>query len=98
MIKTTEKTLSLKEIVLGYKDLMNIEKMFRDLKDFIEVAPVYHRLNRRVRAHIFVCVLALLVQKYMHSGILKQWKEKIYVWAKKRWQPVMLMDPVCHGN
>ena len=69
MIKTTEKTLSLKEIVLGYKDLMNIEKMFRDLKDFIEVAPVYHRLNRRVRAHIFVCVLALLVQKYMEKKL-----------------------------
>jgi len=69
MIKTTEKTLSLKEIVMRYKDLMNIEKMFRDLKDFIEVAPVYHQVNRRVRAHIFVCVLALLIQKYMEKKL-----------------------------
>ena len=69
MIKSTEKTFSLKEIVMGYKDLMNVEKMFRDLKDFIEVAPVYHQANRRVRAHIFVCVLALLIQKYIEKKL-----------------------------
>jgi len=69
MIKTTEKDLTLKEIVLRYKDLSNIEGCFRDIKDFIEVAPVYHFLNRRVRAHIFVGVLALLVQRYMEKKL-----------------------------
>jgi len=69
MIKTTEKDLTLKEIVLRYKDLSDIEDSFRDIKDFIEVAPVYHWLNRRVKAHIFVGVLALLVQRYMEKKL-----------------------------
>jgi len=69
MIKTTEKALSLEEIVLRYKDLMDIEDAFRDIKDFIKVAPLYHRLSKRVKAHIFICVLALLVQRYMEKKI-----------------------------
>lgn len=67
MIKTTEKGLTLEQIVLRYRDLMDIEDAFRDIKDFLKVAPVYHQLSRRVKAHIFVCVLALLIQRYMEK-------------------------------
>jgi transposase len=69
MIKTTEKALTLQQIVFRYKDLMDIEDAFRDIKNFIKVAPIYHRLNKRVRAHIFVCVLSLLVQRYMEKKL-----------------------------
>jgi hypothetical protein len=44
-----------------YKSLGNIERDFRDLKSFIELRPVYHRTESRVRAHVFVCVLAKLL-------------------------------------
>lgn len=72
VIKTTEDNLSLKQVVFKYKDLMDIEDSFRDLKDFIKVAPVFHWRYRRVKAHIFICVLALLLERYMEQKLRKQ--------------------------
>jgi len=71
VIKTTEKNLSLKEVVFKYKDLADIEDGFRDLKDFIRVAPVFHWRYRRVKAHIFICVLALLLERYLEQKMHK---------------------------
>ena len=45
-----------------YKDLMEVEQAFRDLKDVIEMRPIYHHTKRRVEAHIFVAALALLLK------------------------------------
>ncbi len=69
MIKTTEQDIGLREIVLSYKDLMDVEEAFRDLKDTIEVAPVYHQISSRTQAHIFVCVLALFIARYMEKKL-----------------------------
>lgn len=44
---------------------------FRDLKDFIRVAPVFHWRYRRVKAHIFICVLALLLERYLEQKMHK---------------------------
>lgn len=71
ILKTTEDKLSIKEVVLRYKDLMDVEDAFRDLKDFIQVRPIFHWKDRRVKAHIFICILALLLQRYMEKKILK---------------------------
>lgn len=65
VIKTTEGDLSLKEVVFEYKDLLEVEYGFRHLKDFIRVAPVHHWRYRRVKAHVFICVLALLLQRLL---------------------------------
>lgn len=80
VVKTTEKNLSLKEVVLKYKDLMNVENGFRNLKDFICVAPVFHWKYRRVKAHIFICVLALLLEQYLDHKLRKA---KLQVSARK---------------
>ncbi|MBI3317296.1 MAG: IS1634 family transposase [Candidatus Omnitrophica bacterium] len=71
IVKTTETNLSTKEAVFKYKDLMEIEHGFRDLKDFIRVAPVFHRRYRRVKAHVFICVLALLLERYLEEKLKK---------------------------
>lgn len=71
VIKTTESNLSLREVVFKYKDLMDVEDSFRDLKDFIKVAPVFHWKYRRVKAHIFICVLALLLERYLERKLKK---------------------------
>lgn len=80
VIKTTEQNLSLEQVVFRYKDLMDIEDGFRDLKDFIKVAPVYHWRYRRVKAHIFICILALLLEKYLEQKLSKT---KINLSARK---------------
>lgn len=69
VIKTTEHDRSLKETVFEYKDLLEIEDGFRHLKDFIRVAPVHHRRYRRVKAHVFICVLALLLERLLDEKL-----------------------------
>jgi len=46
-------------VVTAYKNLANVERDFRSLKvDDLDLRPVYHRLQDRVRAHVFICMLA----------------------------------------
>ena len=53
------------EIVARYKSLADIERGFRVLKSDIEIAPVYHRLPERIRAHALICFLALVLYRVM---------------------------------
>ena len=45
-----------------YKQLIEVEQNFRQLKDVLALRPIYHQTPHRVRAHIFVAALALLLQ------------------------------------
>jgi hypothetical protein len=48
-----------------YKELTEVESGFRQLKDVMAMRPIYHQIETRVRAHIFVAALALLVQRLL---------------------------------
>jgi len=65
VIATAEKSLSVLEAVAIYKDLADVERGFRHLKDVLAMRPIYHQVEPRVRAHIFVAALALLVQRLL---------------------------------
>jgi transposase len=65
VITTSEKDLSVLDAVARYKELMEVESGFRQLKDVIAMRPIYHRIEPRVKAHIFVAALALLVQRLL---------------------------------
>ena len=58
----TNTKLSSRDVALQYKELWQIEAGFRTLKDELEAGPVYHWKDRRIRAHIFVCFLALVIK------------------------------------
>lgn len=58
LILATDKTLSAEDIVKSYFEKDFIEKVFRTLKTYEDLEPVRHRLEQRVRAYMFVCVLA----------------------------------------
>lgn len=62
ILKTNNRTLSDADVVARYKELAKIERAFRDLKSLIDLRPIYHRTARRVSAHVFLCVLALLLE------------------------------------
>ncbi len=49
------------EVVSAYREQWQIERSFRTIKSFIEIRPVYHRKSDRIKAHVFVCVLSLLL-------------------------------------
>jgi hypothetical protein len=67
----TNTKLDWREIVLSYKDLWQVEAAFRTLKSELEVGPIYHYTERRIRAHIFVCFLALLSKVVFEKELLK---------------------------
>jgi len=76
MLVTNVADLTPQEVVQRYKALADIERGFRVLKSEIEIAPVYHRLPERIRAHAFVCFLALIVYRVMRQR-LKQAKSDL---------------------
>lgn len=51
------------KVVETYKNLKEVEMLFDDLKNFVDIRPIRHRLEVRVRAHVFLCVLALLLKR-----------------------------------
>ncbi len=65
VIATSESGLSVLEVVAIYKDLSDVERGFRQLKDVLAMRPIYHQIEQRVKAHIFVAALALLVQRLL---------------------------------
>ncbi len=67
------------ECVRSYKRLTRVERAFRNLKlSDLQVRPIYHRLEHRVRAHVFICMLACLVEWH----IRKAWAPLCYADAE----------------
>lgn len=61
LIRTSDDTLSVEDIALGYKQLMEVEAAFRTLKTTLDLRPVYHRKDERIRSHVLLCWLAILL-------------------------------------
>lgn len=56
-------------ILQRYKSLADIERGFRTLKSELLIAPVHHRLEKRIRAHALICFLALLLHRVMRMRL-----------------------------
>lgn len=69
VIATSEKDLDAPGAVALYKQLTEVERSFRHLKDILALRPIYHQLETRVRAHIFVAALALLLQTLLERRL-----------------------------
>ena len=61
LIRTSDDTLTAGDVALGYKQLLEVEEAFRTLKTHLELRPVHHRLSDRIRAHVLLCWLALML-------------------------------------
>lgn len=79
----TNTSLPADEVAQAYRHLTWIERLWRDLKDIVELRPVFHwRKRENVKGHIFVCFLslylaALLKRKLAQADIDVQWDEVI---------------------
>ena len=69
---TNKDELSKREIASTYKKLSNIERSFRSLKSLQGMEPVYHHADRRIEAHVFVCILAHLLERLMEKKFDKE--------------------------
>jgi len=65
IIMTNEKSVSSYTAGTYYKTLQTIERGFRDLKSLITVQPIFHFKEERMKAHIFVCFLSLILKWYI---------------------------------
>jgi transposase len=63
--------LKASEVVDSYKNLKEVEMLFDDLKNFVDIRPIRHWLQVRVRAHVFICVLALLLKRIFEIHYMK---------------------------
>ena len=72
VLRTSVKTdrLNTTDVVASYKSLANVERAFRSLKTTeIELRPIHHRKPERVRAHVFLCMLAYYVEWHMRQAL-----------------------------
>jgi len=73
LILTSDDTISAEDVALGYKQLIDVETAFRTLKSTLELRPVYHRLEDRIRAHVLLCWLALLLVRVTEYETGESW-------------------------
>lgn len=69
LLVTSLSEMTPEEVVERYRSLADIERGFRALKSEIEIAPVYHRLPDRIRAHALICFLALVLYRILRMHL-----------------------------
>jgi transposase len=74
LLSTSDPDLSAEDVALGYKNLLEAERGFRDLKSTLELRPVFHRLEPRIRAHVLLCWLALLLVRVAERRCDTTWR------------------------
>src|SRR5918992_1202898 len=83
-------TLAAPEVVRSYKQLKEVERAFRSLKGPLELRPIHHRLEDRVRAHVFLCTLAY----YLEWHLRRAWGELTFTDE----YPPLPPDPVAKAS
>jgi Transposase DDE domain len=73
LLRTSDPKLPAEDIALGYKQLLEVERGWRDLKQVIDLRPVYHRKEERIRAHVILCWLALLLIRVAETATGATW-------------------------
>jgi transposase len=61
--------LPMGQVALAYKDLWKVERAFRELKSGLDLRPIYHWTDTRVRGHVMVCFLALVLESALQKNI-----------------------------
>jgi len=70
----------------NYKDLIRVERSFRDIKSYIKIRPIRHHKERRIKAHIYLCYLSLWLSKYIenkwrqNTEVVPEISKRLYEW------------------
>src|SRR5271166_5165330 len=73
LLRTSDPKMTSEDIALGYKQLLEVERGWRDMKQVIDLRPVYHRKEERIRAHVILCWLALLLARIAENACGDTW-------------------------
>jgi Transposase DDE domain len=74
LLTTSDPSLSAEDVALGYKQLLEAERSFRDLKGTLALRPVFHRKDERIRAHVLICFLALVIVRVTETRTGDTWR------------------------
>ena len=74
LLTTSDPSLSAEDVALGYKQLLEAERCFRDLKGTLLLRPVFHRKDDRIRAHVLICFLALVIVRLAETRSGETWR------------------------
>jgi transposase len=74
LLTTSDPSLSAEDVALGYKQLIEAERSFRDLKGTLLLRPVFHRKDERIRAHVLICFLALVLVRVAETRTGETWR------------------------
>ena len=96
VIETNDDTLTPPEdAASAYKGLMVIERCFRTLKTTqLKLEPVYHRLSRRIEAHVKICVMALLIERVAELACDQPWSQLRPILARLQATEVHILSHV----
>jgi transposase len=75
LLRCSDPALTAEDIALGYKQLYEVERGWRDIKQAIDLRPVYHRKEERIRAHVILCWLALLLIRIAETAAGTTWNK-----------------------
>jgi hypothetical protein len=98
LLQTNDPTLDALQAVAAYKDLQTVERAFRCLKDVLAMRPIYHQTARRVRAHLFVAHLALLLGVALEKALRRAGLEMALDTALAALRPVRLVTLALDGQ
>jgi transposase len=74
LLRSSDPSLTAEDIALGYKQLLQVERGWRDMKTTLDLRPVHHRKEDRIRAHVQLCWLALLLIRIAENQTGDSWR------------------------
>ena len=78
LLRTSDATLTSEDLALAYKQLANVERGWRDMKGALRLRPVYHHREDRIRAHVQLCWLALLLIRVAENATGDTWRNLLH--------------------
>ena len=70
-VLTTDTALTAEAVALKYKELWQVERVFRDMKSMLETRPVYHQNDANIAGHVFCSFLSLVLRKELEQRLIR---------------------------
>ncbi len=74
LLRTSDPTLTPDDLAAAYKTLLQVERGWRDMKGALGLRPVFHYREDRIRAHVQLCWLALLLMRVVENATNDTWR------------------------
>jgi transposase len=74
LLRTSDQTLTPDDLAAAYKQLIAVERGWRDMKGALKLRPVFHHREDRIRSHVQLCWLALLLMRVIENATADTWR------------------------